>query len=231
MDDSHVFVLLVVLCMMPVQYHAKNAKGGARLLLSAAWFLVGWFIALLLWREQLPATLWLLLCLASLVAAAFGYFRLTEPWVLLEVTADGLTYFHRKGQWRVRWTDLAFVSVPELAGKELAFIGLRLKKRDVFLSELSPRIAVALLMEQRSLLYAALRENCPSGSCPSSYLNEMTPLTENGREFTGVLAMFGHRMRSLGQLVGFDLYIPLQALAEEPHHFCRELNQLRLQNA
>lgn len=215
--------------MTPLQFQAKTAKGGASLLLWSCGLLLLWLLALLLFRDWLPATAWAMLLLACVVALVLAYARLTEPWLVLEATEQGLTFYHRKGQWLLPWQEFSLVSVPELNGRELAYIGIKLKVQSPFLARLSPRLAVALLMEQRNLLLSAVGQNCPTGQCPSTFLLETNPCQVEGKVYKGVIGMFGSRMQTLRQLIGFDLYIPLNALGENPQFFCRTINQLRLQ--
>ncbi|WP_337878916.1 DUF2982 domain-containing protein [Rheinheimera sp.] len=215
--------------MTPLQFQAKTAKGGASLLLWSSGLLLLWLLALAAFRELLPATAWAMLLLVCLIALVLAYARLTEPWLVLEATEQGLTFFHRKGNWVLPWQECGLVTVPELNGQELAYVGIRLKQQSPFLSRLSPRLAVALLMEQRNLLLSAVGQNCPTGQCPSAFFMETNPCLVEGKVYKGVIGMFGQRMQTLRQLIGFELYIPLNALSENPQIFCRTINQLRLQ--
>jgi len=222
-------VLFLVSRMILQQFQARTAKGGASLLLWSCAALLGWLLALALFRHLLPATVWALMALACVVAVVMAYHKLTEPWVVLEATEQGLVYHHRKGAWMLPWSEMMFVAVPELQGQELSYIGIRLKRHQGFLSRLSPRLAVALLIEQRNLLLTAVGQQCPTGTCPSSFLMETDPYLAEGRLYKGVLGMFGCRMQTLRQLIGFELFLPSNILMDEPTVFCRKINQFRLQ--
>lgn len=119
--------------------------------------------------------------------------------------------------------------MPELDGKQIAYIGVKLKSYDDFLAQLQPRLAVHLMVEQRHLLIAALGSNCPSGTCPTDLMVEVGEYRGTTRSYKGAIAMFARRMQLLRQLTGFDLFIPMSAIGPEPAEFCRKVNQIRLQ--
>ncbi|WP_306519114.1 DUF2982 domain-containing protein [Rheinheimera sp.] len=210
-------------------YRDQSAKGGIALLLSATLVLL-FFILLLSVAPDLTTTPgWLVLFLLLIAGIFVGYAKITEPFYAVELCPQGIRYHHRRGSWLLAWTCLSHVSVPTLAGQgELAYVGFKVTDYDQFLATLPLRLAVKLLVEQRHLLLAALRQNCPSGTCASTMLVEHTEFNSKKCRYSGVQAMFAHRMQHLSQLLGAELFIPVQVLPVDATEFCRTVNQSRL---
>lgn len=215
--------------MDKLQYRAATAKGGVKTLLLSSSALLLWLFLLLLTPDLLHSSAWVLLLICCLLGLLAGYAKLTEPFYVVELDQQGFCYIHHKGRWRIPWTGLSFVAVPELDGKQIAYIGVKLKNYDDFLDQLQPRLAVHLMVEQRHLLIAALGSNCPSGTCPTDLMVEVGEYRGTARSYKGAIAMFARRMQLLRQLTGFDLFIPMNAIGPEPAEFCRKVNQIRLQ--
>lgn len=215
--------------MDKLQYRAATAKGGVKTLLGSALALLLWLLLLLLIPTMLHNTAWVLLLICCLLGLFAGYAKLTEPLYVVELDQQGFSYLHHKGRWFIPWQGFAFTSVAELAGEELAYIGVKLQDYDPFLQQLQPRLAVNLMVEQRHLLIAALGRNCPTGTCPSDLLIEVGEFRTASCSYRGAIAMFGRRMELLRQLTGFDLFIPITSIGAEPADFCRKVNQIRLQ--
>ena len=215
--------------MEKLQYRAATAKGGVKTLLFSSGALFIWLVLLLLTPDLLHNSAWVLLLICCLLGLFAGYAKLTEPLYVIELDQQGFCYVHHKGRWRIPWQGFAFIAVPELAGKELAYIGVKLKNYDDFLNQLQPRLAVHLMVEQRHLLIAALGSNCPTGTCPTELMVEIGEYRGGTRSYKGAIAMFARRMQLLRQLTGFDLFIPMSAIGSEPAEFCRKVNQIRLQ--
>lgn len=215
--------------MDKLQYRAATAKGGVKTLLFSSSALLLWLFLLLLTPDLLHSSAWVLLLICCLLGLLAGYAKLTEPFYVVELDQQGFCYIHHKGHWRIPWTGLFFVAVPELDGKQIAYIGVKLKSYDDFLAQLQPRLAVHLMVEQRHLLIAALGSNCPSGTCPTDLMVEVGEYRGTARSYKGAIAMFARRMQLLRQLTGFDLFIPMNAIGPEPAEFCRKVNQIRLQ--
>lgn len=223
------FLFLVHGLMDKLQYRAATARGGVKTLLVSSLALLLWLLLLLLIPDVLQSTAWVLLLVCCLLGLIAGYGKLTEPLYVIELDQQGFAYQHHKGRWFIPWQGFSFISVPELAGKELAYVGVKLRHYEEFLDQLQPRLAVHLLMEQRHLLIAALGSNCPSGTCPSDLMIEVGEYKGATRSYKGAIAMFARRMQLLRQLTGFDLFIPMNAIGAKPDDFCRKVNQIRLQ--
>jgi hypothetical protein len=226
-DDG--FLFLVYGVMDKLQYRAATAKGGVKTLLISSGALLLWLLFLLLTPDLLHSSAWVLLLICCLLGLIAGYAKLTEPLYVIELDQHGFCYVHHKGRWFIPWQGFSFIAVPELAGKEIAYIGVKLKSYDDFLNQLQPRLAVHLMMEQRHLFIAALGSNCPTGTCPTDLMIEIGDYKSNSRTYKGAIAMFARRMQLLRQLTGFDLFIPMSAIGSEPAEFCRKVNQIRLQ--
>jgi hypothetical protein len=223
------FLFLVYELMEKLQYRAATARGGVKTLLLSALALLVWLLLLLLFPELLHATAWVLLFICCLLGLVAGYGKLAEPLYVIELDERGFSYIHHKGHWFIPWHGFAFIAVPELAGKDLAYIGVKLRDHENFLNQLQPRLAVHLMVEQRHLLIAALGSSCPSGTCPTDLMVEVGEFRGATRRYTGAIAMFARRMQLLRQLTGFDLFIPTNAIGSAPEEFCRKVNQIRLQ--
>lgn len=215
--------------MEKLQYRAATARGGVKTLSLSSVALLLWLFLLLLIPDALHSSAWVLLLICCLLGMVAGYAKLTEPLYVIELDQQGFYYIHHKGRWFIPWQGFSFISVPELAGRELAYIGVKLKGYDEFLNQLQPRLAVHIMVEQRHLLIAALGSNCPSGTCPTDLMVEVGEFRGATRSYTGAIAMFARRMQLLRQLTGFDLFIPISAIGSEPADFCRKVNQIRLQ--
>jgi hypothetical protein len=227
--DYERLLLLVHELMQALRFRAATARGGVKTLILSALSLLLWLLMLLLQPDLFSSTSWVLLLLCPLLGLIAGYAKLTEPFYVIELDAEGFSYVHHKGRWRIAWQSFSFVSVPQLSGKDMAYIGIKLTNYDSFLQQLQPRLAAHLLMEQRHLVIAALSRNCPSGTCPTELMVELGEFSTRTQQYTGVIAMFGRRMQLLKQLTDFELFIPVSAIGSNPADFCRKVNQTRLQ--
>jgi len=213
---------------MKQQYFSATAKGGAAMFVGAALMFLAGLLLIAVRADLLPPAGWLLWFMLTLGACYLGLMKLDEPPVQLSVDEQGVTYHHKRGDWLVRWQDMELVQQIEIDGVAVAWIGFRLRDYDGLLATLPLRLAVHLLMEQRSLLVAAMGANCPTGRCASEFLSVDTEYRYKQRVLTGVLAMFTQRMVIFRQLLSVDLVVPAQLLDITPHEFCREMNRLRL---
>ena len=210
-------------------YRDQSNRGGAALLCSSALVLLCLIILLAIMPELAPTQAWVLLFMLLILAGAVAYHKLTAPWFLVELSPAGLIYHHRAGSWLLPWQAFAYARVAELPGQgELAFIGFKVTAIDHFLPHLPLRLAVKLLIEQRHLLLTALRQNCPSGTCPSELMLEIGPYQSKTRLYHGVQAMFAHRMQHCSTLLGLELFIPTAGLPLPAAEFCQQVNQSRL---
>lgn len=210
-------------------YRSKSGQGGGVLLLSAALVFVVLTLLVAISPELTSMQGWVLLFLLLLLAIFVGYSKMTEPFYAVELNPQGVCYHHRRGSWLLPWQAFSFARVPSLDEVgELNFVGFKVTRYDEFLAHLPLRLAVKLLVEQRHLLIAALRKNCPAGTCPSSMMLETSDFYLGGKRYHGVLAMFAHRMQHLSRLLDADLLIPTDCLPLAPADFCRMVNQSRL---
>lgn len=210
-------------------YRDQSAKGGFVLLSSAVVALLLLILLLSFAPETTTEQGWVVIFILLLLAIFVGYSKLTEPFYAVELGPQGVRYHHRRGSWLLPWACFSHVSVPTLAEQgELGYVGFKVTDYDQFLLSLPLRLAVKLLVEQRHLLLVGLRQNCPSGTCASTMLLEHTEFCSKEQHYFGVQAMFAHRMRHLSQLLGAELFIPVQVLPVDATEFCRTVNQSRL---
>lgn len=161
---------------------------------------------------------------ASIVCFLVGWFKLREPEYSFLLSRDSLKFAHRKGEWRLPWSNIQRVDCPRLSygvtPVELEVVGVKVRDYRVFLDTLSPRLAMHLLIEQRPLLMHALRASCQSGACyDSHFLNDDSYLLANGERIKGIKAMFANRMMQLREHYGVDLLIAASDLDREPIAF------------
>jgi hypothetical protein len=210
-------------------YKDQSNRGGAALFVSSALVFLLLLLLLAVQPELAPAQAWLLLFILLLLAAAVAYHKMTAPQFHVECNEYGVIYHHRAGSWLLPWHAFAYAQVAELPEHgELAFVGFKVTALDSFLPHLPLRLAVRLIIEQRHLLLAALRQNCPTGHCPAEFLMETGPYHSQQRDYHGVQAMFAHRMQHCAQLLGLELFIPSHGLPVTAVEFCRQVNQSRL---
>lgn len=210
-------------------FRGRSAQGGGVLLLSSVLVLLVLVLLLAISPELTSMQGWVLLFLLLFLAIFVGYSKMTEPFYAVELNAQGVCYHHRRGSWLLPWQAFSFARVPELTTVgELNFVSFKVTHYPDFLAHLPLRLAVKLLVEQRHLLIAALRQNCPTGTCPSEMILESADVHIGPIRYHGVLAMFVHRMRHLSVLLGAELFIPADCLPVSPADFCRQVNQSRL---
>lgn len=195
---------------------------------SLHWLLGGTLGTLLLLSmltaQSQPWLYFLLLC--SLVSLLLGCVKLLEPSFSFQITPTDITYHHKYGDWQLPWDDIQRFDVVRvnqgIESKELPYIGLSLRKPEAILESISLRLASRLLLEQQNLLlYAqdenpAKEKNCDSGDCLlpeiDGLLEKNQFVTPSGSCYRGLLAMLGQRMQRLHGTLGYDLYIPFNAL-------------------
>lgn len=210
-------------------YRSRSGQGAAALLLSSALVLIVMTLLLAIVPELTSMQGWVLLFMLLLLALFVGYSKMTEPYYVVELNQQGVYYHHRLGSWLLPWRAFSCARVPELAAAgELNFVGFKVTGYADFLAHLPLRLAVKLLVEQRHLLIAALRQNCPTGTCPSEMILESSDIHIGTTRYHGVLAMFAHRMKHFATLLEVEVVIPAEALPVTPAEFCRRVNQSRL---
>lgn len=160
----------------------------------------------------------------SIVAFVMGFYKLREPPYSLEITKQGITYIHRKGRWRIPWSNIQRVGVPRvhqgLVHVDLEMIGFNLRDPEPFIADISPRLITHLLMEQRPLVTQLLASGCESGQCYGDDIIDDTQYKlSSGGALTGVSAMFANRMRKLKQGLGYDIYLSVNDVDRSNHDF------------
>jgi hypothetical protein len=183
---------------------------------------------------KLPALPFYLMLGAALFTLLIGILKHLEPKVSLRLCPNYLQFFHRYGQWTLAWSDIQRIDIPRLGltdgYQQLAYIGIKLTSQHRLLSTISLRLASRILLEQRPILMQVLSSDCPDGRCPSELMFETDPYTDDKNEtHTGLLAMLGNRMTQLREKLGFDIYIPENALDRDAESFVLLLRQYHSQ--
>lgn len=172
----------------------------------------------------------------TLAGVALGIGKLREPEYSLLLNQAGITYQHTRGHWQVLWQDIQRIDIPYidhgLEKKALPYVAIRLSSQTQLLSTISPRLASYLMIEQKDIAIAALKNDfanwqCADGSCPSEALYNFADYQGKDKVYKGLLAMFAHRIAVLRNKLGYELYIPASALDCQPDEFVRLLRQLR----
>ena len=172
----------------------------------------------------------------SLAAIFVGFIKLREPDYSLMMDDSGVTYQHARGRWQIPWSDIQRIDVPTvshgLSQKQLPYVALRLKSQLSLLDNISPRLASYLVTEQRELVIAALKDDfsdwqCKDGTCPSEVLYKFDDYKIENKVYRGLIAMLGHRVATLRDKLGYDVYIPASALDREPQEFVGLLRKLK----
>ncbi|MFI3246759.1 MAG: DUF2982 domain-containing protein [Ferrimonas sp.] len=157
---------------------------------------MGGLFSLLLLLAQAPLWSQLPLTLISIGAIVLGWLKWQEPAVSLLLNRYGLCYCHRKGYWRVSWQQIQRLDTVRYNNEALPYIGLRFRPRSQPLA-LSPRLALALFLEQRELCRLA---------APTQ--NPMELLLQPPYS---VLDGFRLQQRLLRARLGYDIYLPQSA--------------------
>lgn len=163
-----------------------------------------------------------------------GLSKSAQPPFGLVLCHDHLQFHHRYGGWALPWEQIERFGIPSVGRGferiELNYIGIRLTDKQFLLNTLSPRLCAHLLTEQRSALFAALRQNCPSGSCPSDHLLEDDYYQSNSGEiYHGLKAMFANRMTNMRQMTGYDLLIDRSSIDQSSERFLHMARDFRRQ--
>ncbi|WP_259649957.1 DUF2982 domain-containing protein [Shewanella sp. c952] len=167
------------------------------------------------------------------IAAVLGISKLLEPEVTLSIDPLGIRYFHRRGEVQIGWQNIQRLDQPRVTqGFEtitLPYIGIKLKAVGPVLDCISLRLASGLLTEQRPLLMTISAQDEDLSTLENQMSTEFTPFIEDDSRYKGVLAMFGHRCRILGNHLGFHLYIATDALDRPAEEFIRLLRSYQHQ--
>lgn len=169
---------------------------------------------------------------ACLVMIALGVGKIIEPETSLEITPTDITYLHFRGRWTLHWDDVQRFDIPKLSRGleqiETPFLGIRLRQYDQFLSQLSPRLAVHLVYQQRPLMMQAIRSEMPPHREYLDYVDVPDVFVSAcGNTYRGVIATFATRMSLMREMLGFDLYISQNALDRPLPEFINHLKALQ----
>lgn len=181
---------------------------------------------------EIPWPIRLTLSGIFLVMIALGIGKIIEPEVSLEITPEDIRYIHFRGSWRLAWDDVLRFDIPHtqrgLEYSDLPFLGIRLRDYDRFLSQLSPRLAVHLVHQQRAMMMQAIRSDMPAHREYMDYVEVPSIfVTESGKTVRGVLATFAVRMTLMREMLGYDLYISQNALDRPLPEFIEHLKALQ----
>ena len=92
--------------------------------------------------------------------------------------------------------------------EDAPFLCFRVYNNDAILQTISPRLASAILFEQRQLMTMALRHERPEQADYSEYFDIPERfVSSEGRVYKGLIAVFGRRMEQMRELLGYDLYV------------------------
>nr|WP_275974236.1 DUF2982 domain-containing protein [Shewanella pneumatophori] len=171
-----------------------------------------------------------IICFAlGIIALVLGFSKLAEPEVSLKLSDEGFTYFHRRGQVSVSWDNVQRMDQPRVTQGidtvSLPYIGVKIKHMSPVLETISLRLAAGLLTEQRPLLMTASTQDEDLSVLENQMSAEFTPFIEDNDRFKGVLAMFGHRSKLLGNHLGYHLYISTDALDRPVDEFIALMNK------
>jgi len=188
------------------------------------------FINLVL--EQVPTGITVIFGATAFIFMLLGVGKLIEPPVSLVITPDQIRYLHRRGSWEISWENIIRYDVPRLSRildlEDAPFLGFRLHNVDEVLNSISPRLASALLFEQRQLLTMALRHERPDQNDYSQYFDIPSQyVSPSGTVYKGLIASFGLRMEQMRDLLGYDLYVSATALDREIYEFKAHLQKLQ----
>lgn len=173
------------------------------------------------------------LFLACMVTSLLGVLKLREPEFSFSISSEHLHFHHRVGGWSLRWSNIIRVGQPTLIrgfeSVDLPYVGIKVRDVEALLSFMMPRLAVNLLTEQRPLLSLALRYGAIERHELQDWIVEDNHYrAASGQQYSGVIAMLGHRMGHLRDLYGYDLLIHESSLDRDASDFVRLLRDYLL---
>lgn len=196
--------------------------------------LVIFAVAIFLWLidAPLPPAAFGLLYIASAALLFLGSAKVFEPPISFEITPEAIRYCHRRGHWQIFWDNIVRYDTPRvhrgLELDEVPYIGFALRDVEPLLADITPRLAVYLLSEQRHLLVVALRHERPDIQDYSPYFEVPDHfVAASGKIYKGVQAMFATRCTHFRELLGYDLFVPVSALDRPPEEFVAWLHALQ----
>ncbi|MCK7459090.1 DUF2982 domain-containing protein [Idiomarina aminovorans] len=209
-----------------------HAKRNALTFCGLAVLLFALLVFLHLIRDDIPVGLSVILGAASGILMLLGIGKIIEPPISLVITPEGIRYLHRRGQWNIRWENIIRYDVPRvnrlLELEDAPYLGFRLYHVEEVLNDISPRLASALLFEQRQLLTMALRHQAPDRQDYTAYFDiPDSYISPNGTVYKGLIGVFGKRMEQMRELLGYDLYVSESALDRDIYDFKAHLQKLQ----
>lgn len=181
---------------------------------------------------SLPTAAYALLYIVSAALFLLGVAKIVEPTISLSITPETICYHHLRGHWCIAWDTIIRFDVPRThRGQQLEalpYLGFRLRDFEPVLASISPRLMVHLISEQRHLLAAALRRETIDNNDYSAYFAiPESYQAPSGTVYYGLQALFAVRSQQLRELLGYDLYVPINALDRPVDEFCLWLQQLQ----
>ncbi|NTS77689.1 DUF2982 domain-containing protein [Catenovulum sp. SM1970] len=211
----------------PIYISPKSREGGKELTIISATLLV--FVLLILALDIIDFNL-VVMFLTSVISVAFliGILKINEPKVSYQIDQHGIIYHHQRGMLKIPWSSIQRVDIPKISGRELAYVGIKLKdiSSTVELSHL--RVLSKMVVEQRSILIQSIATD-------GRYINEAENMVLNPEPFKteelvykGVQAMYAHHISALDKLLGLHILLSNSTLDREPSAFVSLLRQQQL---
>lgn len=212
-----------------IQIRAQS-KGGGLTSIVAGVLALTLGVMMLAWLPEMLRLVAIFVVSAGLVALLIGWFKLREPEHSIELSKTQIVYFHRQGQWCLDWSNIARVDVPsvynDMQQQALAVVGIRLHDYEPLLETMSPRLMNNMMMEQRSLLLQAVKEQMREDNDFNDHLLEDDKFkSDTGKLYRGLQAMFANRMTKLRNSLGYDLFINVAELDRSTEEFVSLLRQ------
>lgn len=209
-----------------------KAKRNALTFCGIALLILALTVFIHLARSSVPTGLTVVLGATAAIFMLLGLGKLIEPPVSLVITPEHIQFLHRRGRWQVDWDNIIRFDIPRvnrlLELEDAPFLGFRLHDVDPVLQSISPRLASALLFEQRQLLTLGLRHEHPERTDYDQYFDIPDRyVSPSGTVYKGLIASFGLRMEHLRELLGYDLYVSENALDREIYEFKAHLQKLQ----
>lgn len=153
------------------------------------------------------------LLLFALTFSVIAFKQMNAPILTFTLSFMHFQYHSAEGGWSIRWQAIQQLGLTELPTTEgwyqtLPWMGVKLKDYDAFLTSVCPRVASKMLIEQRGLLFLAVKRTPNSPHAIEDMLFDDTPYTtQKGVVLKGLIAMLANRMRYNRELLGFDFFI------------------------
>lgn len=204
---------------------SKN-HAGFLILLGVCSLLISFLLNSIFWHEY-KFQLMLIMFACSIILLT-GLLKKSEPETSFKLTREYIHFFHRNGEWSVKWNKITRIGQPTantLFEKiNLPYVGIKLKDITFIADNISPRLANKLIHEQRELLILAARNNeikLESG------LISFEPFILNSKVYKGPTAAWLFRTEQLVSIYGYHLYLPETSFDRELHDFMNLLNNCK----